>query len=52
LLLGFARDPDGHVLELMQFASFDDSWPLFDIAAPPQSLLQLFGGQCCLVAAA
>jgi len=45
LLLAFARDPDGHVLELMQFTKFDDSWPVFDIKAPPKSLLALFGGE-------
>ena len=45
LLLAFARDPDGHVLEFMQFTRFDDSWPEFDISTPPKSLLTLFGAE-------
>ena len=42
-LLAFAQDPDGHVLEFFQFTPFDDSLPEFDIAAPDEGLLKLFG---------
>lgn len=43
-LIAFIQDPDGHVIEIFQFAPFEESWPDFDVTAPPQGLLDLYAG--------